>query len=373
MQIALPTNCFCVGIDISKATYEATLLQLQTDRRAEVLASRQFPNTTTGHIELLRWMKGRVRAATVSGSGAQPDVHIGLEATGRYHEDLVYFLFDRGYGRLSVILPNKIKHFARSLNEYSKNDPLDARLIARYVAMHVPDAWQPLSPLMRQLRELSRERQAITRMSTQAKNRLKALSGSPKQVQPTVRKTIHRLRRQVKFFAHQIQQIEAEMDALRAGDVDLQRSHDLLVSVPYIGSLTAYTLLAETDGFVLFNSREQLLKYAGLDIVEKQSGSSVRGRTRISKRGNGALRSAPYPGLGTVGKGHNVFGQTYRSALARGLTKKQARTAVVRQVLRVAYGVHKSGQPYDEAIHRGRTQNRVGEHEGSPTVTDLMG
>lgn len=348
-----------VGVDISCDTFDAFLLRLNADRSCKAMGKRNFKNTLAGYKQFMRWLTAKVDDMEL--------VHIGMEATGRYYENLAYYLVEASVCR-SVSLPNKIKSFAHSLNEFSKNDPLDAKLIAQYVAMHTPPSWTPISPMMRHLRELSRERQSLINMRTMAKNRLHALSSG---YQP-FKDSVSRLKQQVKFYDKQIGSIELEMDQLRDGDKSLKISHDLLVSIPYIGSVTAYTILAETDGFLLFDNREQLIKYAGLDIIEKQSGRTVQGRSRISKRGNAHLRSAPYPGLASVGASNSVFGDTYRAALERGLVNKQARTAVVRQLLRVAFGVHKSGVPYSDETHRNRGQKKIGELEGSPTVTDLV-
>lgn len=355
----MQTIAFSVGVDISNLMFDATIERLHADRSTLILGRRKFKNNKTGFKLFVKWVNRKTNQKEL--------VHIGMEATGRYYENLAYFLLAQQY-RVSVILPNKIKHFAYSRNQYSKTDKLDASLIASYVSREVPKPWQPLSPLMRQLRELSRERQALVAMRTQSKNRLTALEGGHK----PLRDTIKRLRKQILFFNRQIEQIEVEMDALRKDDEQLSRSFNLLTSIPFIASITAYTILSETDGFVLFESREQLIKYAGLDIIEKQSGTSVRGKSQISKRGNAHLRSAPYPGLGTVATANNVFGETYRTAIGKGAEKKQARTAALRQLLKVAFGVHKSGKPYCEAVHRNRIPKRVGELEGSPTVTALV-
>lgn len=350
---------YSVGADVSEGTLDASLENVYANRSTKITASRNFKNTKTGFKQFVKWIARKAPQKEL--------VHISMEATGRYHESLAYFLFEAGY-RISIVLPNKIKNFARSLNEYSKNDPLDAKLIAAYTSMHVPRVWQPASPSMRQLRELSREREQLIKMRTRSKNRLAALKTAHK----PLKDTILRLKKQVTFFDRQVTQTESEMDQLRNEDEVLDRSIELLTSIPYVGNITAYTIMAETDGFALFENRNQLIKYAGLDIIEKQSGSSVRGKGRISKRGNARLRSAPYPGLGSVSRGSGIFSKTYNAALERGLEKKQARTAVVRQILRVAFGVFNSGEFYSEDIHRSRSLKGVGELEGSPTVTDLI-
>jgi len=350
---------YSAGVDISADDFDACIEGVYDTRATKVIATRKFKNTAVGFKQFDKWLFRKAKQKTL--------LQVGMEATGRYHEGLAYYLFAAGY-RISVILPNKIKHFAYSVNQYSKNDALDASLIAAYVSKHVPGAWQPISESMRDLRELSRERQALIKQRTQTKNRLKALKAG----YAPLKKTVARLTEQVDFLNRQLKQVDAEMAQITERDETLSDNFNLLVSIPHIGAVSAYTIMAETDCFNLFVNRNQLIKYAGLDVIEKQSGSSVRGRTKISKRGNAHLRSAPYAGLNAIMRTQSVFVDTYTAALERGMHPKQARTAVVRQLLRVAFGVVKSGRPYCEANHRNRSAKEVGEHSGSPTVTDSV-
>lgn len=350
---------YSVGTDISADNFDACIEEVYNDRSTKITASRKFKNTAAGFKLFRKWLTTKTKDKTL--------IHIAMEATGRYHEGLAYFLFEAGY-RISIVLPNKIKNFAYSVNEYSKNDPLDAKLIAAYVSKHVPGRWQPTSKSMRELRELCRERQSLTKSRTQAKNRLSAIKAGYK----PLKKTVSRLTKQIDFLNKQLQQVEADMAQLTNQEAALKKNYALLVSVPHVGPVTAYTIMAETDCFNLFENRNQVIKYAGLDIIEKQSGSSVRGKGKISKRGNAHLRSAPYPGLNAIVRTSSVFADTYKAALERGMEPKQARTAVVRQIIRVAFSVLKSGQPYSEEFHRNRASKKVGELDGSPTVTDLV-
>src|SRR5690606_7568120 len=76
---------------------------------------------------------------------------------------------------------------------------------------------------------------------------------------------------------------------------------DLLHSISGIGKLTAVIVLAETEGFNLIRNKRQLTSYAGLDVKEKQSGTSVKGKPKISKRGNRYLRKAMHlPALAAI-------------------------------------------------------------------------
>lgn len=354
----METISFSVGVDVAKETFVCYIEGLFANRTTKRVNRRKFNNNKTGIKQFLKWLVKNCKTISL--------IHVTMEATGRYHEPLAYALFDAKL-RCSVVLPNKIKSFAYSLNEYSKTDPIDARIIASYTSMHNPAAWTPANKSMRQLRELTREREDVMKSRTQAKNRIAALRVG--HLPPD--KTMKRLGAQIKLLDTQIKAIDTDMERLKAKDAQLAESVDLLVSIPHIGAITAYAIIAETNAFNLFENRNQLIKYAGLDIVERQSGSSIFGKSKISRRGNSHLRSAPYPGALSVKRSQSVFQQTYWRSINNGKEKKQAHTAVVRQLLQVAYGVHKSGIPYNEDIHRLRLRKSVDELKGSSTVASL--
>lgn len=263
----MQTVSISVGVDVSKGDLAVHLEKLSDNRSYKKIGSRNFKNTGSGIKSLIKWIARKAQDTSL--------LHVVMEATGRYHEPLAYALIEQSLCA-SIVLPNRIKSFAHSLNEYSKTDPIDARIIARYTTLHNPVAWTPANKSMRQLRELTRERQDIIQMRTQAKCRVSAFESGHK----PPRKTIKRVMRQIKLFNEQIKQIEDDMDRLCKQDEQLDNSIKLLVSIPHIGNITAYTLMAETGGFELFENRNQLIKYAGLDIVERQSGSSIREKVK---------------------------------------------------------------------------------------------
>ena len=220
-------------------------------------------------------------------------------------------------------------------------------------------AWRPINKSMRRLREYVRERQAIKQLKTQAQNRLHAQRNGRHQELRTVK----RLEQQIRLFERQLQQIEQDITKMRVKDEQLDQQVQLLCTIPHIGVITACVILAETNGFNLFESRSQLIKYAGLDIVEKQSGASLYGKARISKKGNANLRTAPFMSAIGLVNSQTVFGETYQRNLAKHGKGRKATMAVVRQLLKVAYGVFKSQRSYDEEIHRLRLQKEIGEQK----------
>lgn len=113
--------------------------------------------------------------------------------------------------------------------------------------------------------------------------------------------TVARTKQQIVFFNKQEKEIKAAISKLIKQDEELKKTISLSCSIPGVGILTAATVLAETNGFELVRNKRQLVSYAGLDIKEKQSGTSIKGKARISKKGNKHLRKAMHlPALAAI-------------------------------------------------------------------------
>lgn len=345
-----------VGVDISKDSFDVKFLRLPTDSdHYKVRGSRKFQNNHKGIVAFHSWLNNK-RVAEV-------ELIVVMEATGIYHEGLAYFLYDRQVP-ISIVLPNTVKAFARSHNQYSKTDLIDALIIARMGLERSLRLWQPPNQSIRQLRHLTRERQALMQDRLRHANQLHALKHSHKPSAKSIRRhevSINLIDRQIKVIAQEIKELQGQDEQL---DEAMQR----LQTIPQVGPLTAATVLAETGCFDLFSSRAQVVKYAGMDIVERQSGSSVLGKSRLSKRGNSRLRAALHmPAIGMINR-RGPFNDIYRRVFERTRCKMKAVVAVQRKLLVIMYAVMSHEEAYDVDIHYQRTK-RVDEPEGSPTVT----
>jgi transposase len=210
-----------------------------------------------------------------------------------------------------------------------------------------------------QLKALTRQHQAITEARTVTKNQLHAINHSAF----PMRKVIKRYEQIIKLQDDQLNMIDKEIKRLAKKDPSLDDMLNLLISIPGVALKTASAIIAETGGFQLFDSRAQLIKYAGMDIKSKISGSSVKGRSTMSKAGNSRIRRALYmPSLQYI-KREDMIGQLYRRVYDRSKIKMKALVAVQRKLLVIMYAIVKSGVPYDSKLHQSRCQNRVGEPE----------
>ncbi|WP_139923723.1 IS110 family transposase [Hymenobacter sp. DG01] len=328
---------FVVGIDIAKDTFVACFGQIDARQHLRFGKQTSFDNTLTGFAALLSW--------TEKQAVLPAPIWFVVEATGVYYEELAYFLSDKAQA-LSVLLPNKAKHFAQSTEQKSKTDQLDARLLCRLGLERALPAWQPPSPALRQLRALARERQSLTGHGARLKVKIHAYQHS---YQPDAR-SLSRLATQQTLIQQQLLAVDQDLAALLEAEPELGRKLRQLTSVLGIGLTTAIVVVAETSGFVLVDNERQLASYAGLDVVQRQSGLFA-GATRISRRGNVRLRTALYlPAISSLR--YNPQQMAFYTRLrARHPNGKPGVIAVMRKLLLLCYSLWKNDRMYDPQYH----------------------
>lgn len=198
-----------VGIDVSKKDLALCLVFLYDDQNVKIKGTRKFNNSPQGFFELLKWVNSKINP--------ELKVSFTLEPTGVYHENLAYFLNDKGQV-VSIVLPNKAKKYAESLSTKSKTDKLDSKALGRMGVERNLEAWQPGSPVYRKLKALTRERNALIKYCTMINNQQEALNHA---AYPN-KKSITRFKELIKYIKNQIDKIETDIDLIVEGDMELK-------------------------------------------------------------------------------------------------------------------------------------------------------
>jgi transposase len=324
-----------LGIDIAQKELVVCLARMNDDWTSELYAHKTFANTEKGFTALLQWTE-KLTDPGIS-------VRYVMEATGVYHESLAYFLNDQGL-EVSIVLPNKISNYARSLTTKTVTDKTASEAIAQFGLERNIDVWQKPLPIYKKIKQLTRERDQIIVERTMVKNQLHA-----ELVEAESNKTsIIRIKKRIELLTKQEKEITLEIRKLIIADEKISATVKLLCSIPGIGMLTAATVLAETNGFDLIRNKRQLASYAGLDVKEKQSGTSIKGKPKISKRGNRFLRKAMHlPALAAIRHDERFKGVFTRLVSKHGI-KMKAAVAVQRKLLEIMLTLHKSKKSYDK-------------------------
>lgn len=312
----LPT----LGIDISKDSFH---VELSVN---EKLRHRKFANRKEGFAELCVWL---VKHKTVQ-------VHACLEATGPYSEDLALHLHQQGH-TVSIVNPAQIKAFGQSELLRNKDDRPDAGLIRRFCEKQRPVAWTPPPPHRRELQALTRHLDNLIETRQQQLNRLESAK---------TKGVIKSLRKLVAYVDTEIARTEKQIQDHVDNHPDLKQQCQLLESIPGIGKRTAAKLLAEIEDIARYKSARQVAAYAGLTPRNNRSGT-IRGKTRLSKIGNARVRKALFLPAMTA-KRYNPIVRSFCQRLAsHGKNKMQVIGAAMRKLIHIAFGVLKSGKPFD--------------------------
>lgn len=316
-----------IGIDVSKDHLMCCVGTLENEKQA-FGKSKSFNNTEQGFQSLIEW------------ANAEKHTDFVMEATGVYYENLAYWLDDQGY-RVSVVLPNKIKHYTKSLNVKTKTDGVDAQVLARFGLERPLDYWHMPTMMMREIKALTREYREVKAKLVVIKNQLHAKNHSHL-CPPSIQK---RLQRQINLLETQLLEIETELRVAAMADTAFCDRIAKVETIPGISFMTAICILGETNAFALVKNSKQLASYAGLDVEHRQSGNK-EGKTKISKKGNSFIRNALYmPAL--CATRHNPDMKIFYQRLAeRKPAKKIAVTAVARKLLLLTYTLWKNNETY---------------------------
>lgn len=336
---------YSLGLDCSSEDFKVCFINFDTEQKHVIKGSRKFDNRPGCFEELIVWMEKRLKDKNVP-------LRITMEVTGVYHERLAHFLYERGY-EISVVTPNKAKHYLRSLGQKTKTDKMDALGLARMGAQQRLKNWQPPSEHMLKLKRLTRHREAVQKQITMTSNQLHALSharGDNQEVMDMKRSLLV-------FLRQQVQQIDKKLQEVLAEDEQISKKVKAIAdSLDGVGELTMICLVAETDGFKHFRSQSQLTSYAGYDVVANQSGKH-NGKSKISKQGNTHIRRALHmPALNVVRYEVGKFPALQERVYQRTKIKMKGYVAVQRKLLCLIYALWKNNTVFEK--NYGETQSQ---------------
>lgn len=323
-----------VGVDVSQNELVCCFGRLFTNLNIELGFTQIIKNSPVGFQAFMAWVK--------SVQSEHLPTLVVMEATGVYHQKFAHWLSSKNQ-TVAIVLPNKISNYFRTLATKTITDTTSAQTIARFGLERKLDIWTPPNPLFKALQNLTRERDQIVQERTVIKNQLHA-----QQACADVHvSTIKRLKARMALLNAQQLQIQNELDELIQSEPTLSRDVELMTCIPGVGRLTAAIILGETNGFELVRNKRQLVSYAGLDVKQKQSGTSVADKPRISKKGNRHLRKALHlPALVAI-RHYPLYKDHFDRNVVKHGIKMKAVVAIQRKILELAYVLWKSQSMFD--------------------------
>jgi transposase len=316
---------FYLGVDVAKAKLDCMLLDTSSGK-----SKANIPNTPAGFGQLLEWLVKQ----------KAPKPHVVMEPTGMYHEGAALALADAGLV-VSLVNPAQLRAFAQGLGVKTKTDKADSVVLARYGATQNPAPWQPPSASARRLKALLARRDAVADDLQRELNRQEAnnFSPAPEAVGASIAQSIE-------FLTAVLKRLEKMISTHIDDDPDLRNKKDLLETIPGVGPRVASHMTALFAGRT-FERAEQLAAYLGLVPVQWESGSSVRGRPRMSKAGPAYLRKVLYMPAVVARRWNPHIKALNDRLLAKGKSKMAVIGAAMRKLAHLCFGVVHSGKPYD--------------------------
>lgn len=335
-----------VGVEVDAKHLKLSFQVMLANRSTKVKGSRKFANTAGGYAQIEQWL--------VKKGHADMEVHLTMEATGVYYEKMAYYFAEKEGYRVHVCLPNTTRAFFDSYNMKSKTDEIDAKGLGLLGLERELEVWQRPSKQMRRLKKLNRTRLQLVKSKTMISNQLHAEQASHEPEQDIVQSYEAHL----EFLAGQLKALEQQMDKQISKDKELKEKIDNICQAPGIGFLTAVGVVSELNGFELFQNRNQLVSFCGYDVVKKESGSSVRSKTRISKKGNARVRQMLYMAAMAAARSDKHHKAYYTRIVKKTGIKMKANVAIQRKLLLLIYALFKPGNDYD-AKHPEKTRHRI--------------
>jgi len=294
-----------LGMDVDSKTLKVSFQVLESNLSIKVKGSRTFKNTAKGFMALEEWLdKKRIEGL---------DLYITMEATGVYYENVAYYFESKDSYVVHVVLPNTSNAYLKSLNLKSKTDEIDAKGLGQMGegASHQPNA-----------------------------------------------RSLNRYKKRIDFIKKQIKSIEKELEQVVDRDGGLRQRIDHVCTAKGVGFITAIGIVAEFNGFILFKNRNQIVSYAGYDVIARESGTSIKGKTKISKKGNSYVRQMLYMAAMSAAKNEEHHKAYYNRIVSKTGIKMKANVAIQRKLLLLIYTLFSKNVPYDPD-HYLKTQKRI--------------
>lgn len=319
-----------VGIDISKKDFDVALINNQ----GVTLDTKKFLNNLTGFKRLTHW---------INQNGSAESAMICLEHTGVYCLPICIY-FEESSINYSLQPGLQIK---RSMGiQRGKNDKADAQMIGRYAYLNrneIKCYTLPSSTLMK-LKQLVSYRERLVKSKV-------AIKTASKELKLLNDKMLHGLvisdsDSHVESLKKSIAQIDRELKRIIQEDPELKRLFDLATSVKGVGLQIAVNLLIVTHGFTRFKSWRKFSCYCGLAPFEHRSGSSIRGKTKVSSLGNRRMKAIIGNGIASAIQNDPEIAKYYHRKLEEGKHKMVVLNAVKNKLISRVFAVIKRGTPF---------------------------
>lgn len=323
---------YSIGLDISKSSVNVYVLLGKLDLEIE--------NSTKAFKALYSKLKKLYKQESEK-------ITFVFESTGSYSVSLYRFCADKGI-KVFMINPKQARNFAKAIAQRNKSDKIDARVLSEAImAAKEKEIKVPMiDPLAEEMKELMVYYKLKVKQRIQLSNHLESLSAKERS------KTLCRaIKAEIKALKQSEDKLIEQVYTMIEKSDTLKSKYDVITSIDGIGKIGGIILLHLFIKYPHANQR-QIVSLAGLDPVMRESGSSIKGQTRISKAGNKLYRGTLFMAAMASTK-HDIKMKTFYERLkANGKHTTAAQIAVIRKLIIVAHSLYKSGESYDKELYK---------------------
>ena len=317
-----------IGIDVSKAKLDLAWIRDIEKGRCK---TKVFKNNPSDYPAIVTWLKSNV-------TDDLSDVHVTVEATGVYHENVAYYLYDQGLN-VSIVNPAFVKSYGDSLGSRHKTDKQDSILLARFTHSTKPDLWTPPPAEARHLKSLLSRLDALQEDLQREENRQEKADATD--TAAIVKASIEQM---IVALKEAIAKINDDIDHHITSHPNLKQDQDLLKTIKGVGTVTSRQMLSLMHN-KSFTKASQAAAFLGLIPKQVQSGT-FKGRTRLAKNGSSHIRAKLYMAAVVSTKWNPDIKAQYERLLKNGKCKMQAICAAMRKLVHICFGVLKHQMPY---------------------------
>jgi len=314
-----------IGIDVSKEKLDICALFDGKSRKKIV------ENSVSGFKSLRNWIsKNNI-----------DDPHICMESTGCYSEGVAEFFHELGF-KVSVVNPLQIKAFRSSKLIRQKTDSVDAQIIAEFCLQNAPAPWNPRSPEQKELHNLNVRISALKSELHRSSNALEN-----RNLSKVILKSIHA---EIKFLKKQIDLLENEARKIINSNKNLKEQFDRITEIKGVGEKLALAIIADMPDVSNFKKAGQFAAFAGVSPSHFQSGSSVRGKSHISRLGSKSIRKVLYMSALVVKNYNPHFRKFVQKLQKKGKAPKVIIVAIMCKLVTILFGMLKNSSDFDPKL-----------------------
>jgi transposase len=331
---------FYLGLDISKATVDLALCSNESE---EILVCAQVPNQEAGYFQMLNLLSERgIDAAQVL---------CCMENTGLYSRPFLNASLQSPIA-IWVEQPYRIKN-TQKLNR-GKSDPMDAKRISWYARRYQDKSklWEPDKDVIEQLKELTSVRNQLLNCRKEMQVSMKECKGR-NEVGYDIRSEHYLL--PIEAINEQLRLIEKRMEEVISSDISLEQTSTIIRSIPGVGLHTVSTLICMTENFTKFDNPRSFACYAGVAPFPHQSGTSIRGRDRVSHMANKKLKTILHLTSMRMIRFNDEMKDYFARKVAEGKSKMSVLNAIRNKFIHLVFSLIKRGEQYipiDEFVNK---------------------